>query len=161
MAAQCAICAEPIVKGMKFVLAGTEVFHDRCAAFRGTHTSIGNTRHQHLVDLEAKNAAFWRQQDELQTQLRVLKDKVVKETERLVQRIEDADANTNSWRRRYELTRTDLERTEVERDQARRELAVARQYGLPPASAPATTPEQKPADTRDATEIRFSLLDLD
>ena len=157
MAAQCAICAEPIVKGVKFVLAGTEVFHDRCAAFRGTHTSIGNRRHQQLVDLEAKVAAFWRQQDELQTQLRVLKDKVVKETERLVQRIEDADANTNSWRRRYEAARADLERAEVERDQARRELAVARQYGMPAA----TTPEPKPADTRDATEIRFSLLETD
>lgn len=157
MAAQCAICAEPIVKGTKFVLAGTEVFHDRCAAFRGTHTSIGNRRHQQLVDLEAQTAGFRRQYEETQTQLRVIKERVTKEMERAIQRAEDAETNLNSWRRRYELTRADLERMEVERDQARRELAVARQYGVP---APAA-PEQKPADTRDATEIRFSLLDLD
>jgi hypothetical protein len=159
MSAQCAICLNPVTKGMKFVLAGTEVFHDECAAFRGTHTSIGNRRHKQLVELEGQNAAIRRDHEQIGTTLRILKEKVVKEMDLYVQRLEDSESNVNSWRRRFELARTDLERMTVERDQARRELAIMRQY--PPAQAATATPEQKPKDARDDTEIRFSLLEID
>lgn len=155
MSAQCAICLLPIERGGKFVLAGTEVFHDLCAAQKGTHTSVGNQRRQRLSYLEAAYAEHRRNLEEQQTTLRVLKDKVNEEMEHQVAATRDMEASANSWRRRYENARLDVDRLTVERDRAMRELAVARQAGV------TTTPESKPTDTRDATEIRFSLLEID
>jgi hypothetical protein len=151
---QCAICMQELTR--PFVIAGTEVFHAECAAQQGTHTSIGNRRHQQLVLMESNHATVKRSYEDIGTQLRVLKDKVGKESERMIQRIEDTEATANSWRRRYELARTDVERITAERDQMRAEIEAARRAAPIPA-----TPESKPADTRDATEIRFSLLETD
>lgn len=156
MSAQCAICMGPITRGMKFVLSGTEVFHPECAAQRGTHNSIGNQRRQQLVELEERVRVMGAKTNQAADVVETTRKRLVAlddQNERLMQDFARAQANERSWRRRYD-------EAIVERDRALRELAVARQYAQQQPAA-LVTPESKPRDTRDDTEIRFSLLEID
>jgi len=167
MAAVCAICLRDIPRGVRFVLAGTEVFHPACVKQRGLGASIGT---QTKLEL-ARTAARERENAELMQSaaddLSNATDRLRKANEeiRLLSSVksqqsvdlENLRAIERSLRRNNEDLRRDLERAQVERDQAQRELAVARQYGPEPKSAEPAERER----ARDDTEIRFSLLELD
>lgn len=160
MAAQCAICNGPITKtGEKFVLAGTEAFHDRCAVSRGTHTSIGNRRLQQLVELEREVAQLKREHNAISRGMEGANTVLRQQVADSQQETRNAEGNAQSWRRRYEEARGELEQQTTSaaalRTEVTRLTALARQQPAPAATT------SKPADTRDDTEIRFSLLDLD
>lgn len=161
MAAQCAICLGPVVKGMKFILAGTEVFHDGCAAQHGTHLSIGSKQAKTITDLQfdlSEARSRYRRRDEsVREATQLLSDTKIK-----LREIGDAAA---MWKRRYEEmvgryndAAADIAAVTQERDRARRDYVELqqRQVAAPPESK---APETR--DTRDATEIRYSLLELD
>lgn len=157
--ATCALCLRAIVTGEKFVIAETEVFHDWCAKTTGTHTSIGNQKRQRIATLEHNNRQLMNSVSEAQTTLRVLKDRVEEEMKRAIEAAEDQKQIAESWKRRYEQARADMFAVSAERDRLRTELAAANQR-----VAVAPPPQQQapqPADTRDSTEIRFSLLEID
>lgn len=168
MAATCATCLKPIVEREKFVLAGTEVFHARCALATGTTQSVKAKLDQTIVELTRETAM-------LRVQLAASRrdaEKAVEISGRIANERDKADAAERSWRRRLDDARAERDRFAYERDKALEDLAVIRQrlgsaplVTQPPTSVPATpvaaaTPE--PAkDERDDTEIRFSLLELD
>ncbi len=173
MAAQCAACLEPILKGDRFVLSGTEVFHGRCAIRRGTAASENQRLKQRVIAAETE-ARLSREQLSFQdrelaaerkriAELKSLNADADRDYKRMRQERDSAWADVRYWRERA-LT------MEVERDQARRELAIERQYpAQQPAAVPApavaaappvSTPDQAKDDLDDAAK-RFSLLELD
>lgn len=170
MAAQCAACLEPIIKGERFVLSGTEVFHGRCAIRKGTAASENARLRQRVIAAEAETRIT---REQLQFQDRELAAERKRITElkghhadadrdykRMRQERDTARSDASFWKRRAELY-------EVERDQARRELAIERQYPAQQTQAPAPPPPQPVAtsdqakDDLDDAAKRFSLLELD
>jgi len=158
LAATCAACLDAISPREKFVLSGTECFHARCAMTRGTAQSVRRRLELEIID---HRAAIERLRADLTSERstarheRQVTARIAKERDELSAEVRDAarqreqliDIHRTAERR---LT-AEYERVLVERDQARREIAVLRDH-----------PDSKPENTdRDATEIRFSLLELD
>ena len=167
--ATCAACLEPLGGGEKFVLAGTEVFHRECA--KDIASSIGHRQKQEIV------------------RLRGLLDRATADAEMATQRAQNFEGESRralSDNRHLQLdlarsetnTRTlrhSVDRARDERDAAieetrslsvaverqRRELALHAAMGPVPAPATATPDSKAATDTRDDTEIRFSLLEID
>jgi chromosome segregation ATPase len=161
MPAACAICLQPIGNKEQFVLAGTEVFHPSCAGQRGIHVSVRNRQREQLAALEEQLRGTKAAALNLEPRIRRLESEIHsarQSHEAMSANLQQALNNEASWRRRYEEVRDERARFEVERDAARRELALMRQLGY---QLPEPTGKVTPEDTRDATEIRFSLLDLD
>lgn len=161
MSARCAACEEPIDRGEKFVLTGTEVFHRRCAA--GIRRSVRTRLELRLIDLERDIATARAEIMELKRQTTDERDRtrdavrtrlVIEDDLRVARAARDAALRDSAyWRERGESLATELARI-------RGELETARAAARPP--PPVTTAETAPAkDDRDATEIRFSLLELD
>lgn len=155
----------PIVKGEKFVLSGTEVFHGRCVMKYGTASSARAKLELRVIAAERDAAVAIREaegQRKHADQLAAARIHAEREARVAKAGKEAALRDAAYWRERAQVL-------EVERDQARRALAIERQYPAqaapitpppsPPPSAPAKT---EPAnDDRDQAEIRFSLLELD
>ena len=174
MGARCAACLQPIV-GKGFVIADTEVMHTACAqAGRTTETQrlrASVKRAGEKVDdaaelvrragdtarkAEQSMVALMRDRDQARNDLRITE-----------QRLEMANARTTESLAREGTLRAQLHAAEVARDAARRELEGARSelaaYAALRAAGITTTPSQpaEKRDTRDATEQRFSLIELD
>lgn len=138
-----------IVTGSPFVLAGTEVFHTVCATTQGTHNSIAARQGKAIAELRIHN-------ENISTDLRIIKNRVQDEMKRAHDALEDAQEAEASWRRRYQEARNEWSVMQAEVQRLRRELEEARALRVD-----ANTPVLPAPDTRDATEIRFSLLELD
>lgn len=167
MAIVCASCLQPIDAGQKqFVLAGTEVFHRRCA------TNIANShaerQRQRIIELGA-DAQKWRNESE--RLLRQLEDygrdldttrdnlrKSGDELSRLGMTLLDTRSAQRAELERKDTTIADLTR---QRDAARREAQLHQAISNTPPRDP--SPPSTPAenDDRDASAVRFSLLELD
>lgn len=173
MAASCALCLSPIADGERFVTAGTEVFHRQCVAARGTRQSIGNRRHQRLVDLEGQlkqaegtRRMLERQVSEQTAHVQHACDEVRQLRRDLEAARESAGehaAQRDEYRRQRDTARRERDETVAARDAARRELALMQQLGQPAVSGPQTVADPAPQEdaAKDATATRFGLLELD
>src|SRR5271170_6353633 len=160
MAAVCAACLQPIRSGTPFVLAGTEVFHRNASCASRIAQSVGwrtrVERDQLRIDVDEARGEIARTQHKLE----LTRDDRARAQE--AQRRAETQLRTSD--RRRQAAENDREMAIVERDRAMRELAIVRQFGQPAAvsAGSVTTPESTPAkDDRDASEVRFSLLELD
>lgn len=165
--ASCALCMQPIVGSQKFALSGSEVFHRECVVSHGTVNSVGNRRRLRIVELEGQVA-------QLEIALRGAQAREQTAAEELRihrQRATDALRNSNSiteqrdeYRRQRDEARRERDEANAARDAARRELALhqtlsgAQQHAPPAQSASDPAPQD---DGKDATEKRFSLMELD
>lgn len=166
MPAVCAVCLEPIVRGDKFMAVGTEVIHQQCVVGK----TQGTRQRLQIIDLQHDLAQLRIQLDE-QTKRNA---RLYAEAERLIvehaeYRRDRADRLTreiaikDDYREQRDTARRERDALRGELELARRELLAVRSAPvLPVPVAPVATPAPEPVkDERDASEIRFSLLDLD
>jgi hypothetical protein len=175
---QCAACLGPITSATPFALAGTEVFHVACVKAGGIVRSVGNRRKQRLIELRAEI-------DQLridQAQVVQLREQLKRhdrdhermiEAERAVARLTrqaaEGEMREAEYRRQREEARRERDAANAAAEAARRELQLERELrrGVPVSQAPAATTategssEARVDDGKDATEKRFSLLELD
>lgn len=154
-----------IAKDDQFVLSGTEVFHLRCVKARGTSASVGNRTRQQLADVRGEIARM----EERQRRIENDADRLAAAIAPLNAELDASRAREAEYRRQRDEAHRERDRLNAERieaiaarDSARRELALiqhlAQQATVAPA-APADPVQQD--DGKDATEKRFSLLELD
>lgn len=174
MAAQCAVCRQPITKKTNFRVVETEAVHDECLS--RVHDSLVTRLRQHVVtfrdrsqranqDLQRARADLEQAQRDLQ-RLQREHDLTTGELERLkIEYKSVANTYATEYQRRHAAQHEaaqERERrvaAERERDAARSELALHQTLSR---AAPSPAPEAEPAkDERDATSVRFSLLDMD
>lgn len=175
--ATCAICQLELHRGDGIALAGSEAFHKACVRDHGIANSVVNRLKAKLLEVEALAV---RQRDELRNKL----DSVTEQLRKSGRRVSDMTSEIEAYRTidtqleikkaelagvRHELSALRAEFRELEaegdiliaeRDSARREAALHQLLAQnAPLVAKVITPE--PVDDRDATEVRFSLLELD
>lgn len=176
MPATCAGCLKDIPTGEKFVLWGTEVFHRREACVQKIRDSIG-TRHKLEIQMLRTELAQREQQvRDAQRDLRELQ-KNDREADQMITnarvQVAELEKRVRSWEASMRRDKQHLAQLEsdnqnlmserrVLRDNleaARAEIARLQVEALKRATDDLPTPEVK--DTRDDTEIRFSLLEID
>jgi len=159
MAALCAACEQPITRRHEFVLNGTECFHRACVNQFHRARSIRQQR-----ELNAANARAMEERDAVERARGEIRD--------LEQRLERAQQELRKSEQRSHqaaLSASILQQVAMEHEDTigalRRELAglravaVIRDVRVAPAAPIEESSTEK--DTRDATEIRFSLLEID
>lgn len=170
--ATCAACRKPIRNGQKIALSGPEVFHRECA-MGGTTESIGNKLRARALELQAeldrKTSDLERVRAELDNLRRINTD-AHKDNARLQRDVDAARIQLSKMRDAYELANDDANRIIVQRDNARRERDAALSHvalletlarSVPVAPVVVTPDVTEREDTRDASEVRFSLIELD
>lgn len=171
MAASCAACLLPIAKGDKFVLSGTEVFHGRCTMRVGTTRSIRARLELRVIEVE-RDLSLVRDQLENQRTATASEREIARRTERerdgidrelrVARAARDAALRDSTyWQERGRAEKADGDRLaaalRADLARARADLAAAQaRRPLEP-----TEGQQVAKEDRDATEIRFSLLELD
>lgn len=181
MAAVCAACLEPITRGDPFVLSGTEVFHRSCsrdiASSLGARMKLEIQRLKGEVLRERKDGAAARvAAQSAEFDERRLLDRIAKLESDLASAKEQRETDV-STRRAAERANAQLarERTRLSenldaverltRNQAdtiaARDAEITRLRNELITVAKDKIPLPVDADPRDATEIRFSLLELD
>lgn len=187
MAAICAACDQPFAAGENFKVSGTEVFHRKCVEGGGVErsrntrlklevvkqrqraeTAVGlaetarKQRDDQAAQLErALQAAteLRNQRDDARRELQGFENRhrtdcaIVREQREMIQ-VRD----NNLTRLRNELAQLNVQLNSLARDNTtlrQRGLEQAIELATPQSGAPAAT------DDRDATEIRFSLLEID
>jgi len=175
MGAHCAVCRQPITKQTRFKVAGTEAIHDACLS-QLSQSVLHRLRRRHdeivatMTSLEQR-ALRAENQLTLSRQLVVERERDLdvlrRDRDRLREdlsalRTRAADNEAAAWHRGQRVGQEILDRLAAERDAARRERDAARAELALFHALHASTPAREPAkDERDASEIRFSLLDLD
>lgn len=172
MPAQCALCLRPLTK--PFSISGTEVFHAECAkqvslARPSVHAKVSIKAAKQagrIAELEADLAYARREVDMLKRLERENQRLVALDVEaaRLRRELAAAGERESEYRRQRDEARRERDAANANVMAAELELRNALAAGR--AAMQATervggSADGKPADSRDATEIRFSLLDLD
>lgn len=175
-AATCAACGGVIGKGERFVLAGTEVFHRNAACVRDIARSALTRAKAETLQVREQLARVEREALSLRRELADTKLELQgMETEwdatrKLLNRAENARVGerqrvTEQARlvenadRQLDAIRGQLRQSQNELATARAEIARLQSDALRRATDDLPVPAEK--DTRDATEIRFSLLEID
>lgn len=180
----CAICERPLARQQGISLAGTEAFHKACVRTAGTSGSVANRLRAKLIEIETEAV---RLRDSLREQLDRVRSELDiqrrKNTE-LGERAGDAKAlqfqldlkKAELAKAQRECTSLDREigdlvedckTLERERDAARHEAALHQMLAyeasrvVQTGTVTVTAATAKEDDERDATEVRFSLLELD
>lgn len=151
MGGSCAACLQPLVHGVKYVLVGTEVIHSSCAR-AGMQTLVQKLQSQ--LSLARQESARW--QSEAATaryELRI--------ANALGDELETARSGVARLERQAARMLQERNEALAARDAAKRELALRDAIGTPRVATPDATETQRAEDKRDATEVRFSLLELD
>lgn len=175
----CAICQQLATREQGIALSGSEVFHQECVRRHGTANSVLNRLKTKLAELElfsVREIETIRQrasvlEDEVRTLRRAAdKSKGDRENAQRAQQdlalrkieLDGVRSELRRAREAHKLLKEDFERMAADRDAARREAALhqtlAGQHVVAHVQADVTAVGQ---DDRDATEIRFSLLELD
>ena len=163
MGPTCAVCRQPLTKGQKMSIAGTEAVHRVCLSqLSGSALSIARQeaiRQKGIADqarIEASRASSEASQvrGELQ-RLRAERDHLIAETTMLRQLTAERE-NAGAARARREMQQQ-VDRLTRERDNLRRELALAQVLSGTQTGEGADGGAAK--DERDPTSIRFSLLE--
>ncbi len=177
MAARCANCLGVIIKGTPFLIDETEVFHQSCVREQGTVNSLRNRQHRQLVELEAEQAVLERETKDLlgriarlDTEHHQLRDRATDALAREGRALAEA-ASARDARDRIHTTLNravrELEEKQEEARALRHQLTMHEtltaplraQAGVTPVSE--TAPGSAKQDDRDATVVRYSLLELD
>jgi hypothetical protein len=175
MAATCAACLRPIIKGgHPFVLSGTEVFHRACA--QSIERSIATKQKLEIQRLKSAELESRREAANARIETQVAQNNA-RESEQNTQRAMDQLAVERELRRAAEAQRRAADRATERAAQARREVEddltsvrgqltaarneILRLQNEAIRNATDQLPVPPVADSRDATEIRFSLLELD
>lgn len=146
MPATCAICQQPIIARNDVRVSGTEVMHRACA-MSGQET-VGSRQSREIADLRVALATA---REGARQQL-IFHQKQVHRAERAEREIAEAIADRDAARAAEAAADRLVTQALRERDEARTQLAQRTQaLDVSPSSE----------DSRDATEIRFSLLDMD
>ncbi len=174
MAATCAGCLRDIPKGDPFVLWGTEVFHRRCAKRIATSAGTKQKLEIQRLKTELEHAAI--EARDARADYRNLEDTTAERLRRvaaLETRMGSLDASVEAYKNRLARDHANNVRLEeansaliTERRVLRDEIAAARaDIARLQTAALARATDDLPApvakDTRDDTEIRFSLLEID
>lgn len=172
MSAVCAACRTPIAKGEKFVLQRTEVFHERCVT--RSARSVRAELELRLAGLEGDIAQLRYEVESTKATADhnfKVAERIRAERDRLADQLRSRESNLRAVQRQRDRERADRE--QLERDLRDVRDAVERMRAAQPPVAPAApvtaptgspqvpTPAQEETDSRDATEIRFGLLELD
>lgn len=160
----CAVCAKPIAKPQKWKISGTEVFHEACVVAYGTAGSLSHRQQRQIADLRAD---IERLRYEVESEKhkaaheRANAKRIADERDRQGNELGQALVDVRAYRLRMEEARRDRDEATAQRDAARREAQLHQTIqGAPAAPAPISTPEVA-KDERDATEVRYSLMELD
>lgn len=176
--ALCAVCVKPITKDQEFVISATEVFHLVCVKAHGTQKSLGNRRRAKLAEERAKNAEVTQQVEFLRTRIDELNryqrdhDRMItaeREVARLTLELAQIGARDVDYRRQRDAMRVERDAANAALAAANREILLVRTMigDTVNRTAPLPTQTQTQADPaaqddgKDATEKRFSLLELD
>jgi hypothetical protein len=151
MPATCAICLLPIVARNDVRVFGTEVMHRGCAA--SGRVTVGARQQTTVAELRAALASA----QEGERRLLLLRQQ---DQARVDRSIHLADQRVDNAGAERDLAVAREVRATIERDAAVRERDTLR-VELMKRTPPPTAVHQEPEDTRDATTIRFSLLDMD
>lgn len=158
----CAICLREFAQGETFSIGGTEIFHPSCILSRGTEASIGNRRLRQLQAIEIELARKTRENDAASRNMQSASEKLsqLQQTIRDIQNhTRDMDGAITNWQRRHGTAIEELAAEREQTESLRAQIAELRAR-LANGNLPAQiTPAVK--ETRDDTEIRFSLLELD
>ena len=156
MTPACAICIQPIIAGQKFLIAGTEVVHRVCA-------TTGHKTRMQVVELELRRA----REDLEHARSRLATVEARRQREADGHALREAQARRDATKERDEH-RQQVRGLEAALEDAR--LALALSATRPPTtthSASEMRPEVSTSapndahDTRDGTEVRFSLLEFE
>lgn len=160
------------------MIAGTEVFHDQCAAAGLIENSVGAKQKRRIVQLAAaierehKLRTEERHQrdtriEKLQSELREIREhheRNLSDLERMrvtlktaVGQNEQYHDQRNELARRVNAQDAELQALRAERDRIAQELALDKAL----TKAEAALPKSAANDERDGTEVRFGLLELD
>lgn len=153
MPATCAICLNPIVARNDVRVFGTEVMHRACA-MSGRET-IGQRQERELAEMRCALVTAQEGERRQSVALHQERRRAMNSQRAAVLADERLD---NAGAERDEAVSRQV-RAEMERDAALRERNVARAELVKRTPAPDSTPST--ADDSNASEIRFSLLELD
>lgn len=168
--ASCAVCGGAITKGGGFVLVGCEVVHKSQFCL----SRAGETKNAKLA---AKLAETKRELEYTEEDLGAIRQQLQRaarageEAMAAINRVRHDEAQRErdlfDYKRRLNVTTIERDNAIEERDAARREAALHQMLAREPhaPAATSTTPPPAPApepqtDEKDASEIRFSLLEL-
>ena len=156
MAGACAVCRQPFSKADKFVLVGSEAVHPVCVA--SLQRSVVNRLKKQLVEM---GGAFDASQVEIQ-RLRQHAADSARECDRLRRDLEHVKADHHRVQQQLRDSEANNITLARERDTARRERDAARaEAALHQVLSGAREVTEGKKDDRDATVVRFSLLELD
>mgnify|MGYP001617547823 CR=1 FL=1 len=153
MAATCAVCMAPIIKGVdKFAISGTEVIHARCV---GAGATVGTRRKLRIIE---QTQTIDNLRSEIGSHLVAAREERVRRAG-----VESREAD---YRRQRDEARRERDEAMAARDAAVREVGLRQALGIVARADPAPRTEVVPVpeqanDDRDASEIRFSLLEID
>ena len=168
MAAICAGCRATIAKGAKFRIVQTQVFHEQCVSLIGQ--SVLAAKSAEAANLRVALAHERSDGAEARVKAQTLERELSYERERN----RTLEREVQTWKKisaersiALESLGSERRRALRERDdaiargnEARQELALQRAIATPAQSTQAAAPAtEKPADDRNATEVRFSLIE--
>jgi hypothetical protein len=170
--ATCAGCEEPIATGEPFMLWGTEVFHKDRACLRLVRQSVGTRQKLAIAKLKQEQLEIDKRAHARDVKLHELEAEVVTQRENLrvekqakeramaladdLSKRNEQIAERNIAARQHRVRAAELEKQLAD---AKAEITKLKNEALRRATD--DLPVAKKDDTRDATEIRFSLLELD
>lgn len=172
MAAICAGCMKPIGSKEKFVLASSEVFHKTCIPLipqsRLWKMKQEMLRMRGVLDEERAQGARARiEVQDLEREVRNMRSardqardevtRISRDAARASHEVQSANDRANEMSRRAQRLGSERDAAIARAEAAERELALHRALG--PVTQPAEGSGTPEADDRDATEIRFSLLE--
>ena len=155
MAATCAICLVEITKSQRFVLLGTEALHAKCAR-SGRPTVLQRTMSS-LAAAREEIAHVDRRLTKLES---LVKDTTEQDNRVRIELINQV-SRIATLERQLDQAQAEVGRLEVDLQLLNLQLANPAGSARPTSRAQVTTPDAAQADERGATEIRFSLLELD
>lgn len=166
----CAACNEAIGDGDQFALAGTEVFHRRCVGgIENSHRTrleqqLIRAKREHLA-LRSNLAAAKRHADDNDAMIQKLTrrqddlEKRWREQETELESLRSLNGDYNRLLAQYRDLQRDLR---VANEATERVSAQLRNVQLQALRQPSSEPvESTKVDTRDPTEVRFSLLEIE
>lgn len=169
MAGQCAVCLRPIAGKDSFALVGTEAVHRACVQLltSGHAMTKGTQQQQRIIELEGQV----RQSHHLVERLKIAEQKMSNlerqfasmgaVNDQYARDLADGMRREAEYRTQREQARRERDEAVAAREAAKRELALHQQISgrqTPPVQEGSAQPAD---DGKDATEKRFSLLELD
>lgn len=176
MAATCAACAAPIVKGGDpFVIVGTEVVHRRCLGaetkttrlllrlkdWRGALKKLGAQLAAAQLEVADKRAAMASVNGGMESLRKQAIDKDLAIIN-LRKTAREAEARELEYKRQRDEARRERDEARAQLEAARREAALHQTIqGATRTVEPKSTETPPANDDRDPSEVRFSLLEID